>query len=251
MKANDSLECRNCHSAQSMDLTKQNPRAAAAHERFMFTGREDLHRLPQGHRAHDCRTCPASQDGSDAAPSIICPMGSAWRLVPWSWVILGAPSPNRLACQHQSRAWMHRASCLWPKVPTPCRREPPSSLTSRDTRPEARSFAQAMLEFRRALGSKLEGLARERNLKLPTVLEFEHQTVLENLEPLDALELSRRYAEVEMQALEQELQIYGAAPARMRRSRRSPTRLHPNFTSFSLRRSALVNPSGPNHCPQL
>jgi cytochrome c-type protein NapC len=38
MKANDSLECRNCHSAQSMDLTKQNPRAAAAHERFMFTG---------------------------------------------------------------------------------------------------------------------------------------------------------------------------------------------------------------------
>jgi cytochrome c-type protein NapC len=37
MKANDSLECRNCHSAQSMDLAKQNPRAAAAHERFLFT----------------------------------------------------------------------------------------------------------------------------------------------------------------------------------------------------------------------
>jgi putative membrane protein len=86
-------------------------------------------------------------------------------------------------------------------------------VTSRDTRPEARSFAQAMLEFRRALGSKLEGLARERNLKLPTVLEFEHQTVLENLEPLDALELSRRYAEVEIQALEQELQIYHSVPA--------------------------------------
>jgi putative membrane protein len=86
-------------------------------------------------------------------------------------------------------------------------------VTSRDTRPEARSFAQAMLEFRRALGSKLEGLARERSLKLPTVLEFEHQTVLENLEPLDALELSRRYAEVEVQALEQELRIYRSVPA--------------------------------------
>ena len=86
-------------------------------------------------------------------------------------------------------------------------------VASRDTRPEARSFAQAMLEFRRALGSKLEGLARERSLKLPMVLEFEHQTILDNLEPLDALELSRRYAEFEIQALQQELLIYRAAPA--------------------------------------
>jgi cytochrome c-type protein NapC len=38
MKANDSLECRNCHSTQSMDLSKQNPRAAAAHETYLFTG---------------------------------------------------------------------------------------------------------------------------------------------------------------------------------------------------------------------
>ena len=38
MKANDSLECRNCHSSESMDLTKQNPRAASAHERFLFSG---------------------------------------------------------------------------------------------------------------------------------------------------------------------------------------------------------------------
>ena len=54
MKANDSLECRNCHSAQSMDLARQNPRAAAAHERFLFTGERTCidchkgiaHRLP-------------------------------------------------------------------------------------------------------------------------------------------------------------------------------------------------------------
>lgn len=37
-KANDSLECRNCHTAESMDVTKQSPRAAAAHQRFLFTG---------------------------------------------------------------------------------------------------------------------------------------------------------------------------------------------------------------------
>ena len=32
MKANDSLECRNCHSAQSMDPEKQQPRARKSHE---------------------------------------------------------------------------------------------------------------------------------------------------------------------------------------------------------------------------
>src|SRR5215813_7011419 len=37
-KANDSLECRNCHSADSMDITKQSPRASVAHQRFLFTG---------------------------------------------------------------------------------------------------------------------------------------------------------------------------------------------------------------------
>jgi cytochrome c-type protein NapC len=37
MKANDSLECRNCHSTESMDLSKQNPRAATAHQTFLFT----------------------------------------------------------------------------------------------------------------------------------------------------------------------------------------------------------------------
>jgi cytochrome c-type protein NapC len=54
MKANDSLECRNCHSSESMDLTKQNPRAASAHERILFSGERTCidchkgiaHRLP-------------------------------------------------------------------------------------------------------------------------------------------------------------------------------------------------------------
>lgn len=54
MKANDSLECRNCHSAESMDISKQNPRAAQMHERFLFSGERTCidchkgiaHRLP-------------------------------------------------------------------------------------------------------------------------------------------------------------------------------------------------------------
>lgn len=36
--ANDSLECRNCHSERAMDFTRQSPRAAKAHERFLVSG---------------------------------------------------------------------------------------------------------------------------------------------------------------------------------------------------------------------
>jgi cytochrome c-type protein NapC len=35
LEANDSLECRNCHEYESMDFTRQSPRAAAAHERWL------------------------------------------------------------------------------------------------------------------------------------------------------------------------------------------------------------------------
>ena len=56
LKANDSLECRNCHSAESMDISKQSQRAAAAHQSFLFTGHKTCidchkgiaHRLPKG-----------------------------------------------------------------------------------------------------------------------------------------------------------------------------------------------------------
>ena len=37
--------------APAMDLTKQTPRAARIHQRYLLTGRAHLHRLPQGHRA--------------------------------------------------------------------------------------------------------------------------------------------------------------------------------------------------------
>jgi len=38
LKANDSLECRNCHSSESMDITKQGARAARIHQQYLFTG---------------------------------------------------------------------------------------------------------------------------------------------------------------------------------------------------------------------
>ncbi len=38
LKANNSLECRNCHSTTSMDITAQSTRAATAHQTFLFTG---------------------------------------------------------------------------------------------------------------------------------------------------------------------------------------------------------------------
>ncbi len=54
LKANDSLECRNCHSEVSMDFTRQSQRAVEAHERFLVSGEKTCidchkgiaHRLP-------------------------------------------------------------------------------------------------------------------------------------------------------------------------------------------------------------
>ena len=54
LKENNSLECRNCHSAESMDIGLQSPRAAEAHETFLLTGEKTCidchkgiaHRLP-------------------------------------------------------------------------------------------------------------------------------------------------------------------------------------------------------------
>jgi cytochrome c-type protein NapC len=54
LEANDSLECRNCHAFESMDLTRQAPRAAAIHEQWLLSGARTCidchkgvaHRLP-------------------------------------------------------------------------------------------------------------------------------------------------------------------------------------------------------------
>ncbi|MBX9402621.1 cytochrome c3 family protein [Lysobacter sp. BMK333-48F3] len=54
LKANDSLECRNCHDYDSMDLTRQGSRAAQIHKRWLGTREKTCidchkgiaHRLP-------------------------------------------------------------------------------------------------------------------------------------------------------------------------------------------------------------
>jgi cytochrome c-type protein NapC len=38
LKANDSLECRNCHEFGYMDITRQSQRAATIHERWLLSG---------------------------------------------------------------------------------------------------------------------------------------------------------------------------------------------------------------------
>ncbi len=62
-KANDSLECRNCHSAESMDITKQSPRASVAHQRFLFTGEKTCIDCHKGiaHQLPDMKGVPGWQ----------------------------------------------------------------------------------------------------------------------------------------------------------------------------------------------
>jgi putative membrane protein len=108
--------------------------------------------------------------------------------------ILDAASFLRLA--HSSAVLQSRAAEL---------------VASREARPEARAFAQRMVEFRREQIPKLESAARDQRLAVPSVQEFEHRVILENLEPLDFLALSRRYAEIQVQALEQESHGFASA----------------------------------------
>jgi cytochrome c-type protein NapC len=63
MQANDSLECRNCHSSESMDITRQSPRASEAHQKFLFTGERTCIDCHKGiaHRLPDMRGVPGWQ----------------------------------------------------------------------------------------------------------------------------------------------------------------------------------------------
>jgi cytochrome c-type protein NapC len=63
LKANNSLECRNCHDAQSMDITKQGNRAVEAHQRFLFTGQKTCIDCHKGiaHKLPDMSSVPGWQ----------------------------------------------------------------------------------------------------------------------------------------------------------------------------------------------
>jgi len=63
LKANDSLECRNCHSIESMDVSKQSARASTAHERFLLPGEKTCIDCHKGiaHKLPDMRGVPGWQ----------------------------------------------------------------------------------------------------------------------------------------------------------------------------------------------
>jgi putative membrane protein len=132
--------------------------------------------------------------------------GALLGLVPLVASGLRAQSPSRearpldpgrfLAFAYSSAVLQERASTL---------------AASKDTRAEVKEFAREMARFRAEQLGRLRRIAEERSLQLPKEEEFEHKVVLENLEPLDYLALSRRYAEVQVQALEQEIRGYEAA----------------------------------------
>lgn len=64
LKANDSLECRNCHSTESMDITRQSKRAADQHQRMLFTGEKTCIDCHKGiaHELPDMSTVSQNSD---------------------------------------------------------------------------------------------------------------------------------------------------------------------------------------------
>ena len=78
LKANNSLECRNCHSAESMDITRQGARAAHMHETYLFTGQATCIDCHKGiaHRLPDMKGVPVGpQPGVAQAPQGASPHG--------------------------------------------------------------------------------------------------------------------------------------------------------------------------------
>ena len=65
-KANNSLECRNCHSFEYMDLTRQSPRAQEAHTRFLETGEKTCIDCHKG-IAHHLPNMAAAQNDAQAS----------------------------------------------------------------------------------------------------------------------------------------------------------------------------------------
>ena len=81
-KANNSLECRNCHSEKSMDFTRQSPRAAEAHERFLVSGEKTCIECHKGIAHHLPEMKPTA---------MVAPASKASQV---SWVV-GHPGSTR------------------------------------------------------------------------------------------------------------------------------------------------------------
>jgi putative membrane protein len=79
------------------------------------------------------------------------------------------------------------------------------------TRPEVAALARETVEFQGNLMQRLRTVAQQRNLNMPEEMLLEHRAALDGLVPLDGEELNRRYAETQIQALQQAVELYRAA----------------------------------------
>ncbi|MBK3402886.1 DUF4142 domain-containing protein [Methylorubrum populi] len=79
------------------------------------------------------------------------------------------------------------------------------------TRPGIKVLAERVRDFRSAQLPTLGRLAAAVGIEVRDTLDLELRSIVENIEPLDYLALSRRYAEVESQALEKEIAAYEEA----------------------------------------
>lgn len=79
LEANDSLECRNCHSAVAMDFTKQTRRAADIHSRYLLTGQRTCIDCHKG-IAHQLPDMTGVEPGWKEAPELEGRDGTSWHL---------------------------------------------------------------------------------------------------------------------------------------------------------------------------
>jgi predicted outer membrane protein len=101
-----------------------------------------------------------------------------------------------------------QAERLRPLVSVAVLQEQAASLAaSRDTRPEVKAFATEMSAWRKGQMERLRPLMQARGVTRPELVA-EHEAAWEGLERLDYLALTRRYAEIQVQALEWEIRAY-------------------------------------------
>ena len=82
---------------------------------------------------------------------------------------------------------------------------------TKEARPEIKALAERVRDFRATQLPELVQLARGAGIEVRDTLDLELRSIVENMEPLDFLALSRRYAEVETQVLDKEISAYEEA----------------------------------------
>lgn len=82
---------------------------------------------------------------------------------------------------------------------------------AKDPRPGIKVLAERVRDFRASQVPELARLAETTGFGVRDTLDLELRSLVENIEPLDYLALSRRYTEVEVQALGREIAAYEEA----------------------------------------